>query len=44
MYYIAGDVVNYIVFYDCVSCNDYGDQGSECQISAYFLTVDWTKL
>jgi hypothetical protein len=29
MYYIAGDVVNYVVLYDCVSCNDYGDQGSE---------------
>jgi hypothetical protein len=29
MYYIGGDLENYIIVYDCVSCNDYGDQGSE---------------
>ncbi len=29
MRYLGGDLLNYIVLYNCVSCNDYGDQGSE---------------
>jgi hypothetical protein len=29
VYYIAGDMVNYLIIHDCVQCNTYGDQGSE---------------
>jgi hypothetical protein len=29
VYFIGGDMVNYLISYDCVECNTYGDQGSE---------------
>jgi hypothetical protein len=38
-HYITGDIVNYIVFYDCVSCNDYGDQGSESTTNRFDMKV-----
>jgi hypothetical protein len=38
-HYIAGDIVNYIVFYDCVSCNDYGDQGTESTNNRFDMKV-----
>jgi hypothetical protein len=28
-HFYAGDLINYVVTYVCVECNDYGDQGSK---------------